>query len=256
MVFGECGLMDIIIPYHEKDEYTIRACIDSCKKYVQGFENIYILSKNELDYSDTKWIPEKAFPFTVEDIGRLNPSIRESRRAWYYQQLLKLYLFKVRDDFNEFLIVDADVVFLNEYSPKVEGKWAYNTHSDIHEPYALNAKLIHPSLVPFDEKTSGITHAMLFERERLQQLFNRIKRKGQEVWETIISSLKVDLVGEYGGEGSALSEYDLYFNFIMKEYPTEYIIRETLYEDVRDYKKYLGHKDLVYVANHSYMRGA
>ena len=246
--------MDIIIPYHEKDEYTIRACIDSCKKYVQGFENIYILSKNELDYSDTKWIPETVFPFTIEDIGRLNPKISESRRAWYYQQLLKLYVFKVREDFEEFLILDSDVVFLKEYFPKVEGKWAYNTHSDIHEPYALNAKLIHPSLVPFDEKTSGVTHTMLFERKRLQQLFNRIKRKGQEVWETIISSLSV---GFEGGYGSTFSEYDLYFNFIMNEHRTEYTLRKTPYQDVQNYKKYLDRnpKDLVYVANHSYMRG-
>ncbi len=246
--------MDVVIPYHEKDEYTVYACIDSCKKHIKNLENIYVISKNRFTYDNVKWIPEEAYPFSISDIGRVNSNIHESRRAWYYQQLLKLYVFKVYSYLNEFLIVDSDVIFLKDYYPKVEGKWAYNTLSFIHEPYALNAELIHPSLTPFDKTISGVTHTMLFERKRLQELFNRIKRQGEEVWETIISSLKYDVQGEYGGEGSALSEYDLYFNFIMNEYPEQYVHRKINYADVKDYKDYLDNKEFTYVANHAWMR--
>lgn len=246
--------MDIVIPYHTKDEYTIYACIDSCRKHIQGLKDIYVISYDEFSYDGVKWIPEQAYPFRISDIGKANPNIPESRWSWYYQQLLKLYAIKVYPYLSEFLIVDSDVIFLKNYTPKVDGKWAYNTTSFIHEPYVLNAQLIHPSLVQADKNISGVTHSMLFERKRLQELFARIKRKDEEVWETIISSLKYDLNGEYGEPGSGLAEYDLYFNFIMNEYPNDYVMRKTEYNDVSDYKEHLHRDDVVYIANHSWMR--
>ena len=167
--------IDVVIPYHEKDEYTIYKCLDSLHN-IKNINNVYIISKKEFVYKDVKWIDEKIFPFTKDEISNINPIIPKDRSGWYYQQLLKFYIFNVPGISNNVLLLDSDVIFLKEVSFFEQGKPCYNFSNEYTPVYFENMK----KLNPYFEKSvnhSGICHHMLFQKDIMHEIFNLIKKK-------------------------------------------------------------------------------
>ena len=235
--------IDVVIPYHEKDEYTIYKCLDSLHN-IKNINNVYIISKKEFVYKDVKWIDEKIFPFTKDEISNINPIIPKDRSGWYYQQLLKFYIFNVPGISNNVLLLDSDVIFLKEVSFFEQGKPCYNFSNEYTPVYFENMK----KLNPYFEKSvnhSGICHHMLFQKDIMHEIFNLIKKDNEEVYETILKSIN--------DWHNGFSEYEIYFNYIFKKYPNDVILRKLEYADVDDYKQYLN-SGYHYIANHAYRR--
>ena len=234
---------DVVITSCKKDEYTIYECIDSLSK-VESVDKVYVISSDRFIYRDVVWIDENIFPFTKEDIIKINPIIPRERAGWYLQQLFKMYSFLIPNISESFLVLDSDVIFLKDVKFYDNGKFLYNYSSE-HTPdyFACMTRLNN-----FFEKSvnvSGICHHMMFESKILKEIFCLIKKEGEEVYETIIKAVQQWHHG--------FSEYELYFNFIFKKYPERYNIRQLNYADVDDYKS-LPCDDLDYIANHEWRR--
>ena len=110
-------MIDVIIPAHEKDIDTLDLCIDAVKNNVNRLGKVYVISRERLT-ENAEWIPESEFPFSIDDVS--NFTGKHWRTCWYYQQLLKMYVFEVRKDISDsVLVLDSDTVFLNKTDFKV-----------------------------------------------------------------------------------------------------------------------------------------
>jgi hypothetical protein len=143
--------MDIVIVTHSKDKDILQLLLISIEHYINNYRNIYIISKDNYvneNKDDTlkknKYISEDNFPFTKEMIIKELESKKcpEYRFGWYYQQLLKLYSFKVIKELSDYiLILDSDVVFLQQFELFDKNNKPYFTISD--------EKLFHMNLIMF-----------------------------------------------------------------------------------------------------------
>jgi hypothetical protein len=235
---------DIVIPYHSKDEYTIKNCVNSCS-HIKEKQNIFIVSKKELNVPGTIWINENIFPFNTEKIIKLNSSIPEHRAGWYLQQLIKLYSFIIPNITDNFLVLDSDVIFQKDITFFGDNIPLYSFSNEYTHEYfeCMN------SLNSFFERSvnvSGICHHMMFEKEILLEIFKLIEKPNKEIWESIIENIK--------NWHHGFSEYELYFHYINKKYPKKYSIRKLYYEDVDDFMTHTPSNNLDYIANHAWRR--
>lgn len=240
-------MFDIVIPLHEKDLYTIDACIESCFKNIQGLRKIYIVTNTQYSNSNVTIIKESIFPFTVHDIVSINPAIPDHRAGWYLQQLIKLHCHAIPGIADSVLILDSDVVFLRPvHFVSDTGEPLYSfSHEYTAEYFTCASKLN-----PYFERTidvSGIAHNCMFQRKIIKEIFELINQQNNDQpWKNIIRAVE--------NWHHGFSEYELYFHYIQKKYPQKFKLRKLNYEDVFDYKEYLNRTDLDYVANHDWKR--
>ena len=236
--------LDIVIPYHPKDVETIIKCVDSCRMFVKDVRNIYILSRDNPHVDGTTWIPEESFHFKMADIRAAG--IREDRVGWYFQQLMKIHADMVIDGLSEnFLIVDSDVVFKNQVDFfNANGKPYYAFGREYYEPYFKHMARLFPGLTKQFADKSGICHHMVFNLHVLAEIRGKIG--GDAVaWKAILGAVDTT-------EMSGFSEYELYFNYMIKYHPSEMEIRPLAWTDAR----YESDNDnnYHYVAYHAWMR--
>jgi hypothetical protein len=242
---------DSIICCHQKDFNTLFICIDGIKENVIGLRNIYVISKTDPKNDKCIWIDEKQFPFKISEIEKYTQSGRE---GWYFQQLLKLYSILIIDGIlDKVLIVDADTIFLNKTKFEENGKICYCYGSEFHKPYFRHMNYLHHSfnkVLPF----SGICHHMIIERKIIKEIFEIVEKKhNTDFW---ISFMKCTVIDNEKSEPSGASEYEIYFNYIFKNYPNNYIIRNLKWKNSSKLNLLLNDKKegYNYVSYHFYMR--
>lgn len=215
--------IDVIIPCHEKDADHLERAIEGVKKYVQGVRRIIVISRKHLT-SSAEWADEQLFPFSKESIvmeAFQNPDAANAylhhphcRAGWIYQQFLKLFATHyIPGISSNILIVDADVVFLKPVNFLQEnGAGLYATGSEHHTPYFEHAARLLPGLTRLYPQYSGIVHHMLFQKPVLDDLFSLIEKEHHcEPWIAIARAIPI-INGSI--TPSALSEYEIYFNFV------------------------------------------
>ncbi len=237
--------MDIVIPFHPKDRESVAKCVISCRVFVKSCRTIYLISKEDPNIKDTVWIPEEspAIGFKYADIA---PRVREDRIGWYLQQLLKLHADILIPSISEhFLIVDSDVVFRRPVTMfSHDGKPCYAYGREYYKPYFECMSRLIPGLNRQFEDKSGICHHMIFTRKYLEEI--RALLGGKEIaWKTIMDVINPT-------ELSGFSEYELYFNYMIKNHMSEIVIRQLQWKDAP--REHSSDKMFDYVAYHSWMR--
>ncbi len=243
---------DILIPCHEKDKETLKESIKYMKKNVLGYRKIFVLSRENYFPEDKNiiFINEKEFPFSKEKIGNYAP---QGRAGWYYTQFLRLYLFKVlgKKVLDNVLTIDADTFFIRK-TEFFKGKVPlYNVEIGHHQPYYdILEKILgfgkeHP-------KYSGTTHYMLFQRRYLNESLDLVKKKnGKELWKAVMEN--IDKKTESG-----FSEYDYYFNYMLKYHPEKIKIKKLNFIDFPSHNplllKICSALGYTYVSCHEYYR--
>jgi hypothetical protein len=222
--YFECSrLIDIIIPVAEKDIELLKECIIRAKKHIKNSRNVYIISapsiKNYIP-NDTIFVDENNFGFSKKDIEQIlaenNITNEKKRIGWLFQQLLKFYAYKVIKNLcNQFVIVDSETLFYNDidyFNNQGMGKYALS--NEITQSYIVHQKKLLTDTT-WNPNISGIVHCMLFEKNVLNEIFDRARQKyfqqtGQNLpfWKVMLNLLDNDNV-EY-------SEYDIYFNYVMQ----------------------------------------
>lgn len=212
-------VIDVVIPTCIKDLSTLEIVIANARKYVQNVGNIYVISDKPYTQNAIH-IPESSFPFTKGDVEAIIPLPRHS---WYYQQLLKLYVFEASgvDGLSDnVLILDSETIFYKPVSfIDEEGRALYCTSSEFHQPYYDHMNRLIPGMGLGsglrNGMMSGIVHHMLFRREVIAELL------GLFDWRAFLSAVDP---AWYSNSGA--SEYEIYFRYVTVNKPNTIAIRQ------------------------------
>jgi hypothetical protein len=186
----------------------VKYCIESIQNSVlDNILSINIVSNLKIDIDDANLILDRDFWKTLDP----DWNYRELYNAnWTKQQIFKLNVDKFVN--GNVLIVDAEILFLKPTQWVENNKTNYYTSfSEEFKPYFdLNKELIgleklHPH--------SFITDSMIFSTKVLQSLRNEIELKHGRPWLDVLNTLIID------SSNFTLSEFELYGNYILKNYP-------------------------------------
>jgi len=217
---------DAVIPFHPKDSDVLPYCVFGLRKNVRGLRNIYVVSKDDPDEDDIIWIPESIFPFTIQEVATILQSTN-GREGWYFQQLLKLYAFRVIPGIlPHVLLFDSDCVVcrpISFFSP--EGKifidWSEKQN---HEAYFTHARTIMGDLFhqPDPEK-SGITDHMMVYQEIMEELLCKIEHRAncRDAWQ-----IWLEAVDPAQRNFSGRSEYEIYYTYVLTWFWEKYTPRQ------------------------------
>lgn len=225
-------MYDIVIVHGPNDDEILPHCVEHIKKNVGERRNVYIISFDsssdifeEEILKDCKVYDESIFPFSKKDVNSINQT--PQRDGWYLQQLLKLYVsFVIEEILDDYVIIDSDVLFLKPIVFKSGNRYLYNMSNENHTPYFEHMKRLHPT---FEKLTnfSGISHHMIFNRGIIKEMFNMVEEyQGKPFWRIFLE--KVDVEQRHG---SGASEYEMYFNYMLKHHKDKVIPRKLRFED-------------------------
>ena len=221
---------DIVIPVGPNELPNIRRQLSYTKKNVIGFRNIYVICYDPNVVLDgCIMINENMFPFTMGDVAEVFARYqgKNNRNGWYYQQLLKLYVsFVVPDILDRYLIIDADVYFLKPLEFISGDKIIVGVSNENHTPYFTHMSKLHPSFTKMITE-SGISHHMMFYKPYLKEIFELVENyhNGMVFWKVFLEQVEEHTFHSLNYVESGASEYEMYFNFMLKNHPDKIQIR-------------------------------
>ena len=249
-------LYDVITILHEKDLPIYQKHVSFNKKFLEKSSDFYYVAKKEYDI-ESNFINEDIFPFSNKNVKNyLKGVIPSNRCGWYFQQLLKLYIFRTSCKLKPYiLILDADIIFIEFISlfdpqPKI-----HFIDKKIHEPYVSTINYLFPML-PIKKKMSGVCHHMVFKKDIVEEILRNIeKRFKKPAWKAILDSVK-HYVTHNGYNISILSEYEIYFHFVKKYKKNQYIIKkfdQFIDTNIKN-MNWIDKPKLKFIGNHSWKR--
>jgi len=242
-------MFDIVIPVGPNDINIIKKQLEYTKKNIIGYRNIYLISYDKsLEVENCITITEDIFPFSIDTVANIHG--KNKRNGWYFQQLLKLYSgLVIPQILDRYLVIDADTFFLKPTEFIRDNKCLYNFGTEYHIDYFEHMKKLDKNLIKQDINKSGICHHMMFETKYIKLLFNIIENNHNDIFYNIF------LKNVYSVNLSGASEYEIYFNFMLKDYNNEIIIRPLNWINTCSIDNHNNnHNNYDYISCHHYMR--
>lgn len=238
-------IFDIVILIGPNDKSIIKEQIIYTKNNIIGYRNIYLVfSGSIIDIDGCISINEKIFPFNIDTVQKYHGKL--DRNGWYLQQLLKLYTGRViKGIMDKYLVIDSDTFFLKPISFIENDKCLYNYGFEYHKPYFEHMKKLDKNLIRVDKNKSGICHHMMFEKEYLNELISLVEENHNDHFYNIFLKFVVDK------DKSGASEYEIYFNFMLKKHPEKINLRKLKWENSFSLQQ---NKKLDYISYHWYLR--
>jgi len=201
---------DIVIPVGPNDRSVIDYQIKFTQKNIIGYRNIYLICYDpSINIKGCITIDENIFPFNIETVEKFHGKLE--RNGWYLQQLLKLYAGKIIPNIlDKYLVIDSDTFFLKPTTFVENNKCLYNYGTEFNIQYFDHMEKLDKGLVKIDKNKSGICHHMIFEKKYIDELISRIEKNHNELFYNIFLKLVTDKIG------SGASEYEIYFNYMLK----------------------------------------
>jgi hypothetical protein len=171
------------------------------------------------------------------------------RIGWYLQQLLKLYAGRVLH-LQDFVLLDSDVMwfrdvrfvngsFVHPVTHLPYTRYNYASSGQYHRPYfSTLTRIAGVEMFDFtgDVFRSGITHHLVVVKDVLESLFATAEalHPGLTFWQVMLNQSALEITCRAPnpaicGAGSALSEYELYFNFARQKFPETMNFRPLLW---------------------------
>jgi hypothetical protein len=228
---------DIVIPLGPNEISRFDRQIEYTKKNILGYRNIYIVTCNtNIQINDCIIINEEAFPFKkfIEQYFSQHNN-KSARNGWYFQQLIKLYAGKIIENILEnYLVLDADVFFLKP-TQFIENNIPFlSVGEEYHIPYFTHMKKLHESFEKVHNK-SGICHHMMYSSEYLNEIFKIVEDKhNKPFWQVFILCVTEHLNHPMQHLESGASEYELYFNYMIKYHPNKIIVRNLSWKNTSE----------------------
>lgn len=157
------------------------------------------------------------------------------------QQLLKLYAGIVIDGICEnYLVIDADVFFLKPTSFIEDGKFIFTLGDEHHIPYFEHMHRLspnftkEPSTISFAGHHSGISHHMMFNTKIVKEIFEVVEdlHHNDPFWKIFINSVEEHKFKPLNFVDSGASEYEIYFNYMVKNHRNSIIIRKLCWKNM------------------------
>ena len=194
-------------------------------------------SENNITWDRLVLVPESVFPFNLESVGK---HMWNDKFTWIYQQLLKLYSYRILSNFGppikqRYLVVDSDTVAVRQTTFLVDGyKPVYNVASVMSGAFdndcmlgkGLVKEVFPDGSVPEsfpnhgDQMFTPITHHMMIDGVILEDMLRSIEKHhcGIPTWQVLRNLTR-----------SVLSEYELYMSWIMRYHRNSILLRPTPY---------------------------
>ena len=241
-------IFDIVIPVGPNDASVIHKQIKYTKKNIIGYRNIYLICYDDTIRIDgCITINENIFPFSLETVSNIHGKL--SRNGWYLQQLLKIYaLLVIPDILDRCLVIDSDTFFLKPTTfINTNNECLYNYGTEYHLAYFDHMSKLDAGLIKVDENKSGICHHMMFEKVYINEIITKIEEThNNDKFYNIFLKLVTDV--RYSGA----SEYEIYFNYMLKNHGNKIKIRELTWTNSKDIHELNSPYD--YISCHWYMR--
>lgn len=211
---------DIVVPVGPRDIDVINKQIQYTKKNIIGYRNIYLISFDPTVVIDgCLTINENIFPFNIDTVRKYHGNL--SRNGWYLQQLLKLYASLIIEGILErYLVIDCDTFFLK---PTVfidaDNKCLYNYSNEYHKPYFEHMSILNVDMIKVDENKSGICHHMMFEKVYIEEIISKIEQTHNDKFYNVFLKTVTQITK------SGASEYEIYFNYMLKNHGDKIKIR-------------------------------
>lgn len=236
---------DIVICVGPNDADILYKQIEFTKKNIIGYRNIYLICYDpNINIDGCITINENIFPFSLETVSSIHGKL--NRNGWYLQQLLKLYaLMIIPEILDKCLVIDADTFFLKPTVFIKNNKCLYNFGSEYNRPYFAHMLKLDETLIKVDKNKSGICHHMMFEKKYINELINKIEENHNDKFYNIFLKMVTDF------NGSGASEYEIYFNYILKNHSNNVEIRNLKWYNSNTLNI---NADVDYISYHWYMR--
>jgi hypothetical protein len=243
---------DIVIPVGPNDINFIDNTLLLNQRNILNYRKIFIVTNISLisdfnKFNDCILIDENSFPFNISTIKDYLGN--NDRCGWYFQQLIKLYaVFVIPNILDNYLVIDADTAFLKPTVFFENDIPLYNFGTEYNIPYFIHMVNLYPTFSKVNNM-SGISHHLIFQKYILQDLFTLVETfHNKEFYEIFLLSIEKQYI-----LGSGASEYEIYFNFLQKNYPDKYKIRPLKWGNVVRLPNN-NDDDLDYVSCHWYTR--
>jgi hypothetical protein len=254
--------VDLVMPVHEKDAPYLDVIIDAAEEYIEDLGNIYIISRER--FTDRAiWIDEKLYPFSIDDIGveigQLGGIGNHSRCGWYYQQLLKLYVFRVIRELSDYvLILDADtkpchkMKFVNNGRVYMD---RLNLRCDI-DKYYSHMKRVLPRLHTVNKKVNPVVHHALLCRDIVTSMLEQSEHRGKKpFWKCFLNAVDTSKTRKNKDFYVGASEYMMYYHYCMNYYKHRMIERVVTQKDrCRNFVEYRDDPSCEFVSSHKYIK--
>mmetsp|Transcript_55968 Transcript_55968/g.76363 ORF Transcript_55968/g.76363 Transcript_55968/m.76363 type:complete len:358 (-) Transcript_55968:322-1395(-) len=218
---GQTCSIAALIPAHQKDFSILPETIRSLKRCVRGLDRIFVVTAEPAPTAHdegVEWFAESHFPFCLNDFKGCLPSA-----GWVFQQALKLeapFFIPELQEYDNFLVVDADTVWLEEtHFLDEDGRALMSSYGASDIPVTMRSRIdlhryddfvgqVLPGLtkrMPCLE--TAVVHHALMQRVVLEDMRRRILEAHPSctcLWEVL---------GRLGKAGVHVSEYELYFAF-------------------------------------------
>ena len=233
---------DVVIPVGPNDINGLEEQIACTKKNIYGYRNIYLIcSVPSVTVEGCTTIDENIFPFNKKTVEHFHGKHRQN--GWYLQQLLKLYAGEVITGIlNRYLVIDSDTYFLKPTTFIQQGVCMYNYGREYVKEYFLHMERLHPGLKKQHPDKSGICHHMMFETKYIYKLFNMVEARHKDVFYNVF------LKQVNKPKSSGASEYEIYFNYMLKFHPGAIFLRKLDYVDC-----WLPNDHVTYISKHRWL---
>jgi hypothetical protein len=214
---SDSSLYDAFIPFHEKDADILPYCLDALRKNAIGLRTIFIISERDPEEPDCVWVSESVFPNEIQ---------WGQKSGWYYQQLLKLYCFRILGDrcLPHVLLFDSDIIITTP-TPFLNNRAFFDLGSSYFhcEEYIDHMQKLFKGEVKryLNHEFSEIVDYMIVERNILEEMLSKI----ETLHGVPASKALLDCVKEQNRTTSGMSEYTLYFNYVMTFHPSRVKLR-------------------------------
>lgn len=242
------NMFDIVIPIGPNDINVIETQIKYTKKNIIGYRNIYLVCYDpSINIEGCITINENIFPFNIETIAKFHG--KSERNGWYLQQLIKLYSGNIIPNIlQRYLVIDCDTFFLKPTIFIEKNKCLYNFGTEYNAPYFTHMSKLDKNLIKIDSHKSGICHHMMFENTYINELFCIVENNHKDKFYNIF----LKFVTEPNLSGA--SEYEIYFNFILKNHADKIQIRELKWKNSNKFINDDNNDNMDYISYHWYMR--
>jgi hypothetical protein len=205
-------MFDILILSAEKDFNKIKFVYESINKNILNYNKIHCITNvpvgEDLQINDIQYHLDEDvlnFDFTI-----FQGNVRE-RTGWYKQQYIKLFQNVTISDY---LVVDSDIFFNRKINIDSDNPSFFFGRDQHHEPYFIFMK----NMLNLEKcyNYSFINEIMFFKREYINSMLKDLNVSSEEFFyksAKIINTIN---------HPSSMSEYELYGNYVTKNFPDSY----------------------------------
>lgn len=269
---GGDNCIDLFIPYHISDHpvFVRNRGLGSILRHVKGWRKAFIVSaentslKSVLDEDQhVLWRSEESFSFSR---GRQQAKLGN----WYLQQALKLLApLEMPEMCNTFLVLDADLHFVRDWSPQYDMKgvarWKYLFSHEFHGGHqeelaaAAQRSTLHiigqESLTRASGTMCTVHHHMVMQKDVLRALVNHLH--------DLHGKPLLQIVTEAQERRWWVSEFDFYLSFVWHRFQERVQLVSFPYMHAREKERCTTHDahalaqdtDVVFMACHDHYRG-